>query len=842
MGDPAGSGWGRRMPAPSPASPAEGGRLLVEPCGASAQGHIVKGNLRVRGNLDMSADYEQNEVFVDRTVAVQGLPETVSEAGVRSGGPAGGRAPEPAETDEGLEEIDEEEEDGAPRSLQKSFRVKNKVTVEGRMLCDAASRKQTPFGAQRRKRFFSTDEGLRWSRNRGARLRAEQDSKFVASFTQDGELLVNARSVEYDPAAQIRRNAARRLLRSEYADQVPGSISGRLLIPYLNADVRELLRVSEFCDGEGWRVLEEIRRLLVLRKGRLTLSSDRNAFASRRCLAFLAKMKRNAEAHAKKIVRQGPTARFASVETPGAPDERGDRLGNRPLLTVSLHSGRVNSPARPAPRGGRDEAWEQRAALIKDIRRSFSLASTYSTKGRKQPAVYIQLAALKPAIVMSCLSPDEVAMTLLEVFQSLWLKFVDYSLRRRVRVSTAALVLDFSSLTEADLSAGGSHFLLSVLGDVVRAFTPLLIKKVVFYNSVRAGEYLWDALRPAIEHSCFFTFCPSDDDLASEIEGERTMIYHTTGLANDLSLLTNFCPLYALYGPPMPTPERLFPLRPSFLAPSLDLPRPARRPIAVAWAQILDLLAGARVRLTDAADTETNCRGEAALQRRLAQTKATAQALESLRAAEAAGSDEATETLLRGDQMIKKICDEEATQFWRGMSAFHDMLIDLARRTREAETGEDGQGDLNIDQVDRLDPDGHLGPSEQSLRHEQAADDDDDRSHAERVFERIFNSQHVLEETVQQIGEPFEDAWENSVQDAFDASVKDIREKYLPLSSSLASSSACSSPPLARPFPVPLNRVCRRQVSVQTAAEPALLGWQPAVTWDSQVLGSSGAK
>lgn len=51
-------------------------------------------------------------------------------------------------------------------------------------------------------------------------------------------------------------------------------------------------------------------------------------------------------------------------------------------------------------------------------------------------SLVIQIAALKPLQVYRHLNSAEVRMVLVEVFQRLWMKFVEYSLKREVRVST----------------------------------------------------------------------------------------------------------------------------------------------------------------------------------------------------------------------------------------------------------------------------------------------------------------------------------------------------------------------------------------------------------------------
>ncbi|KEP63289.1 UNVERIFIED_CONTAM: hypothetical protein HHA_297180 [Hammondia hammondi] len=848
--------------APSAASFSRGGRrLLVEAGTPTDRGRIVKGSLHTRGDVEFLEGHLRDKVCVDKWVTVQEGASPAEgrrhvggeDAPPRGTSPSAGR--EPAEALRGglfgeeerydTARFDEEDASAEDEALsaqgpspQRQFQVLHKVTVEGVVPTSASVRMQRRLAQMRGKRFFSTDEGFYWQKlQRRKPQKSTGDAlKFVATFTQEGELLVNPRSMEEDPSVRIRRLAALRLLRNAPSDLVPGSISGRLLLPYVHADVRELLHVSGFCNGEAWRVLEEIRRLLVLRKGRLSLPSDRNAMASRHCLAFLASLKKNLEAAARNLVRQGRL-----------------RRANARLQS----EGRKRSPPLD-----RDEAWERREGLVRETRRTLSLAAAYSTKGKKQPAVYIQLAALKPSIVVDFLTPAEVAMILTEVFQNLWTKFVEYSLRRRVRVSTAALVLDFSGLTEFELASSASHFLLSSLRDVVRAFAPLLIKKIIFYNSAKAGEFLWEALRPGVEHACFFSFCSSEEDLESEIESERTMVYHTTGLANDMSLIAHRCPLYALYGPPLPPPDSLFPLRaPGVLpacAPTSVLQKsPLSRPKAGAFRQLFALLGAARVRLAPTAeDAESggsnhprsaSCWTFVQGQATHLFPDATGESEEREVAGPGPGGEEdaETETLQHGDAEIQKTCREEEAKFWRGMNCFHDLVVEAARAKRTAERerkadvaegvdqatpaeakpdeADEEAEELDLDSADIVDPDGHLGPSEESLEcaaaavAQDAAQVDLGKSHAERTFERIFTAQGDLEETLEGIGSPFENAWERSVQEAFDASVKAIREEHLPLSAAYVELPRASRP--ARAFPTPLDRVFRHPLYLHLGAE-----------------------
>ncbi|KFG29890.1 hypothetical protein TGDOM2_297180B, partial [Toxoplasma gondii GAB2-2007-GAL-DOM2] len=100
-------------------------------------------------------------------------------------------------------------------------------------------------------------------------------------------------------------------------------------------------------------------------------------------------------------------------------------------------------------------------------------------------------------------------------------------------------------------------------------------------------------------------------------------------------------------------------------------------------------------------------------------------------------------------------------------------------------------------------------------------------------FERIFMAQGDLEETLEGIGSPFENAWERSVQEAFDASVKAIREEHLPLSAARVELPRVSRP--ARTFPTPLDRVFRRPLYLHLSAEAG-------GNWERELLGADRAK
>ncbi|PFH35415.1 hypothetical protein BESB_063020 [Besnoitia besnoiti] len=837
-----------------PGSPREAeGRCDVEAEDSIVEGRVVEGNLIVRGGIRLWDDEAEDNIDVREIVSLQG-PPPVS----RGPSPAARSARTPGED---AAERDEEtaaeaggwkDDDGEAEVPNRRFKVRNLVTIEGSIPALHVARFRRDRESTQPSPKAPWQAGFSRRRRQSLRRLEDVQAKFVASFLQDGEVVVNAKTVLDGLEKAHKRDAALRRLDEELADTVPGSLSGRVLLPYTDIVVRELLLVSHCCGGQGWRVLEELRRLLVLRRGHVALPPvDRGAKDVRLCLAQLASLKQVFEARAHAVLREEDTMKLA-VSLAELRLNRQRNAGFEHVLDDALdglhadgNSADVDPSLLQRLRPGQRNGDASREELIKEIRQNLSIALAYCTKGKKQPAVYLQIAAMKPSVAYAFLGPTDLSLILLEVFQGLWCRFVEFSLRRQVRVSTAALVLDFSSLTERELTAGSCYFLLSSLRDVLRAFCPLLIKKIIFYNAQRARESLWAILRPAIEHNCFFAFCESEEALNEEIEGDRPFIFHTTGLANEMALLTCLRPLYTLREPPLPSPEQLSALRICHVAPHARYPGeeceaekgladdPRREAqLDGPHKQLFFLLGAGRVLLsTVAGDDDANLR---ASPEHLAQSLAAR--VRGRQEESDAWDDQATKALKREEALIRRLCNAEGSRFWCGMNDIHDVVFQKKLQRREAAAGVDAATDEEEEaELDLIDPDAHMGPSQESPREAAAEaqerewrirdptrkiDEGARRRRTERIFERVFKGQEAIEKTIEEIGGQFEETWERSVQ-------KGLEETYLEGAAGASRLSTAGARPLPRPFPIPLDLVDRRPVSAHFApSEDALLDWE----------------
>ncbi|KAL8431296.1 hypothetical protein ACSSS7_005381 [Eimeria intestinalis] len=94
------------------------------------------------------------------------------------------------------------------------------------------------------------------------------------------------------------------------------------------------------------------------------------------------------------------------------------------------------------------------------------------------------------------------------------------------RSSDVAVVLDFNSLSQLEVAAYSTHRLLGDIGEVLRAYCPWLIYKIVVYKFLFAKDLLWELL--------------------------RQFLLHTLGGFNESSLLRCRRPAYRLGQPPQP--------------------------------------------------------------------------------------------------------------------------------------------------------------------------------------------------------------------------------------------------------------------------------------------------
>ncbi|PHJ19725.1 hypothetical protein CSUI_006448 [Cystoisospora suis] len=704
-----------------------------------------------------------------------------------------------------------------------------------------------------------------------------------------------------------------------------------------------MLNISDMCEGHGWRVLEELRRLLVLRQGRVSLPWDREEESCRVCLAHLALLKRTFENTVFDDVREDclmapphASSHFQLEESSllssssaghllSSPSARSQTLGDLPVgdpgggirredsplkkkVSFSLHAS-LRAPAdatekREVSYYGQSNLRRQNAVRhqwMKDLRKSLELSTAYATKGRKQPAVFLRIAALKPLLVYRHLNSAEVKMILVEVFQRLWMKFVEYSLARQVRVSTAALVLDCSFLTEYDCSSGAFHFLMKDLRDVVRAFCPLVIRRVIFFNYTQAHERIWLILRSAVENACFFSFYDDDRDLATEIEGERPFIYHTMLLnKRDLSLLTQVLPpLYVGLGGDsnhnrrrqssaskaclssssssfsylddlLPLryfrvspkiPEALFGekeeeglLREAYSSSSSGVVPSCSVDFLENQLRVFRLLAGTLVVLASA-DLEPEMPGRDIFKEAVRTPEQVASSL----AARIRGKEEEEETktddfsvvLRLGEKLARLLTYKEAACFWKGLNDLRDIFVEKKRERRrqrrqaqgkdEEEEEDDEDDDEEEDDGGLIDPEGHLGPSEEALR--EAAqrakekkwreedptfqvDEEKRRRRTCEIFDAIFAKQDEVKAELEETS--FEELFEKSVADAVNDKLRGEGLRVPSSSRYLQSWSpsgetggevtgATSDLSLLgrRLFPVPLDLVCRSRISPQ---------------------------
>ncbi|KAL8446871.1 hypothetical protein Emed_004750 [Eimeria media] len=131
---------------------------------------------------------------------------------------------------------------------------------------------------------------------------------------------------------------------------------------------------------------------------------------------------------------------------------------------------------------------------------------------------------------------------------------IDANLRGALsyRSADVAVVLDFNGLSQLEVAAYSTHRLLGDIGEVLHAYCPWLIYKVVVYKLQLAKDLLWELLRPVLELDCRIVMAESDEELVSEIQAEGHFLLHTLGGFNESSILRCRRPAYRLAQPPQP--------------------------------------------------------------------------------------------------------------------------------------------------------------------------------------------------------------------------------------------------------------------------------------------------
>lgn len=199
-----------------------------------------------------------------------------------------------------------------------------------------------------------------------------------------------------------------------------------LFSAYVRKAAYEMLNISDMCEGHGWRVLEELRRLLVLRQGRVSLPWDREEESCRVCLAHLALLKRTFEKTVVDEIRKDclmavppASSHFQHGESsllppgyllsPSSPARSQTLAGELPIAEQGGGLRREDSPSKKkvsfsfqaalrspssSDKRGQSDLRRQtdvRHQWLRDLRKSLELSTAYATKGRKQPAVFLRV-------------------------------------------------------------------------------------------------------------------------------------------------------------------------------------------------------------------------------------------------------------------------------------------------------------------------------------------------------------------------------------------------------------------------------------------------------------------
>ncbi|CDI82960.1 hypothetical protein EPH_0055710 [Eimeria praecox] len=210
---------------------------------------------------------------------------------------------------------------------------------------------------------------------------------------------------------------------------------------------------------------------------------------------------------------------------------------------------------------GRRFARHSSADALLELETSLAGALAYRSADGKHPAVYIPVASLMPTSLYLQVTPAELQRTLLRVFDRAWSKLGAASRRHAEKIShgvdgvlwlAVAVVLDFSDMSQLDLAAYSTHRLLGDIGEVLRAYCPWLVYKIVIFKLRFAREFLWELFRPALHADCRVVTAEDEEALLQEIQSDGTFILHTLGGFNERSVLRCRRPVYRLPQPPQP--------------------------------------------------------------------------------------------------------------------------------------------------------------------------------------------------------------------------------------------------------------------------------------------------
>ncbi|CDJ48351.1 hypothetical protein, conserved [Eimeria brunetti] len=292
----------------------------------------------------------------------------------------------------------------------------------------------------------------------------------------------------------------------------PAAPEGRdLFAPYEQKLAKFIVLISSLSGNCAWYVVEDMRRLLYMRDGKVSRSAD---LSSRK--------------------------------------EACNSLARLACLRKSL--------AEVEEQGGRFTRHSSADALL-ELESRLAGALAYRSADGKHPAVYIPVASLIPTSIYLQVTPAGLQRTLLKVFGRTWSKLASASRRHGEKISHVLVVLDFSDMSQLDLAAYSTHRLLGDIGEVLRAYCPWLVYKIIIFKLRFAREFLWELLRrgyaldkhlPALRANCFVVTAETEGELLQEIQADGTFILHTLGGFNECSLLRCRRPIYRLPEPPQP--------------------------------------------------------------------------------------------------------------------------------------------------------------------------------------------------------------------------------------------------------------------------------------------------
>ncbi|KAL8446701.1 hypothetical protein Emag_004649 [Eimeria magna] len=274
-----------------------------------------------------------------------------------------------------------------------------------------------------------------------------------------------------------------------------------LCAPYEQRLVNFIMVISTLSGNCASYVVEDVRRLLYLRDGKISRSSLVTA-RKEACKSL---------------------ARLASLR--------------KALAVVDEHDKGFTTSSADA---------------LLELDASLGGALAYRSSDGKHPVLYLQIASLFPTHLYLQVTPAQFQKLLLRVFGRLWSKLSAASRRHGEKISHVAVVLDFNSLSQLEVAAYPTHRLLGDIGEVLRAYCPWLIYKIVVYKFQFAKDLLWELMRPVLELDCRIVMAESDEELVSEIQAEGHFLLHTLGGFNESIFLRCRRPAYRLAQPPQP--------------------------------------------------------------------------------------------------------------------------------------------------------------------------------------------------------------------------------------------------------------------------------------------------